>query len=220
MITAIEKESVSNQLKVKETMAGLRKIISDQEKILLENIQNIEKNQKKSVEIEDIENKQKKSIEIQEYKCQLQGQQQVLIEEVFTFVDPKKDKKTKKRKEAKTKYDNYKQGAVNELLKLTPSTSPAKYNYKQVLDELEKIGGQIKNIKVEQLPQYANPQLQQRITQNGNNTTLNLSSSNLTDDDMEIVAEQIRLNEVKEHCFFLTFRLFRSLKSKVFLRAT
>ncbi len=195
MITEIEQESESNQSEVKKTIADLRKIIDDQEKVLLENIQDVEKEQKKSVE---------------EYKCQLQGQQQSLIEEVFKFVDAGRDKQPKKRKEAKKKFDDYKEGAVKKLLELKPLTRTA--NHIPGLEKLKEMKVQIQNITVEPVPIHVNPQLQERITGNGTNTTLNLSGANLTDKDMEIVAKEIELNEVRDLFFFLPFRLFRSPK--------
>ena len=55
---------------------------------------------------------------------------------------------------------------------------------------------QIRNINV---PKYENEQLQKRITDNGNNTSLDLSSSQLTDQDMEIVADMLKTNRVRDH---------------------
>ena len=51
-------------------------------------------------------------------------------------------------------------------------------------------------------PPYDNPQLRQKIASNGNNTTLNLNSSQLTDQDMGIVADMLETNTVRNHCFF------------------
>jgi hypothetical protein len=61
---------------------------------------------------------------------------------------------------------------------------------------------QIRNINVVPVPKYENQQLQQRFTNNGNNAALNLGGSNLTDQDMEIVARELKTNKVRNHCFF------------------
>ncbi len=65
-----------------------------------------------------------------------------------------------------------------------------------------------------------NQELKQRIVNNGNNTTLSLGNLKLTDYDMEIVADELKTNMVKEHCSFLPFRLFQRHKSKVFQTTT
>ena len=55
---------------------------------------------------------------------------------------------------------------------------------------------------------YENPALVKRITDHGNSATLQLQGSNLTDQDMEIVADQLKTNRVRERCSFVSFRLF------------
>ena len=45
-------------------------------------------------------------------------------------------------------------------------------------------------------PAYENPQLLQRIVAARNQTTLDLRSSQLKDEDMEIVAEELKTNTV------------------------
>ncbi len=68
---------------------------------------------------------------------------------------------------------------------------------------------QIRNINVIPAPKYQNPQLQERITKNGNKARLDLSDSNLTDQDMAIVANVLKTNTVRDHWFFLPLRLFQ-----------
>lgn len=58
------------------------------------------------------------------------------------------------------------------------------------------MGGKLEKINVEKSLRHINEQLSQKIAANGNNTTLNLSSSKYTDNDMEIVAEAIEKNTV------------------------
>jgi Ran GTPase-activating protein (RanGAP) involved in mRNA processing and transport len=56
---------------------------------------------------------------------------------------------------------------------------------KEMADEIKKIN----------TPIYENPQLQQRIANNGNKTTLDLSNSKYTDQDMRIVANELKTNK-------------------------
>jgi hypothetical protein len=79
---------------------------------------------------------------------------------------------------------------------------------------------QIRNINTVPVPKYENQQLQQRLANNGNKSGLDLSGSKLTDQDMEIVASELKTNKVIGHSFFLSFRLAHCHRSKVFQRAT
>lgn len=63
---------------------------------------------------------------------------------------------------------------------------------------LKEMGGQLRKIKVGELPKYENQQLLQRFTSNPNQTSLNLGGSQLTDQDMEIVANQLETNKVSK----------------------
>jgi hypothetical protein len=63
-------------------------------------------------------------------------------------------------------------------------------------------------IKKINTPIYENPQLQQRIANNGNKTTLDLSNSKYTDQDMRIVANELKTNKVRDHDSLLPFKLF------------
>jgi Ran GTPase-activating protein (RanGAP) involved in mRNA processing and transport len=174
----IEEESQLNQSKVKEAMASLREIIDKHEDDLLKNIMDDEKAQKKSIE---------------EYKCQLQGEQQVLIKEIFDFVTISHSKQATKLLDAKKPFEEYMKRADSKLLELKPKT-----RYKNDITGLDKLNAmkdQIKNIKMEQVPKYPNKNLQQRIDSNPDKSTLNLSSSELTDQDMEIVAAELEINK-------------------------
>ncbi len=85
-------------------------------------------------------------------------------------------------------------------------------NYILVLEKLKRMGVQNRKINLGNAPTYENQQLQQRIANNGNNTTLDLRSSNLTDQDMEIVADVLETNRVRKHCLFLSFRFLQCHK--------
>ena len=56
---------------------------------------------------------------------------------------------------------------------------------------------QTRDIKMGNAPVYQNPQLEQKIAAGRNRTQLDLNSSQLTDQDMEIVAEELKTNTVR-----------------------
>ncbi len=188
LIAEIEEEKESNKSKVIEAMDSLRKIIDKQQKVLLDNIENVEKDEKKPIE---------------DYKRLLQGEQQSLIEQVLNFVVVCKDKQPKKRLEAKRPFEDYIRRTRLKLLELKPLTRTT--NHIPGFEKIKEIEAQIRNMKLEKVPTYENPQLQQRIASNGTNTTLALNNSNLTDQDMEIVARMLETNRVRKHYFFLSF---------------
>ena len=56
---------------------------------------------------------------------------------------------------------------------------------------------QIRNVNEIPVPKCDNQALLQKITANGNNTTLTLSSSQLTGQDMEFVSYTLKTNTVR-----------------------
>jgi len=181
MVTEIEKEKKSNKSKVVDAMDSFRKIIDEKEKALLENIDNTEREEMKSAE---------------EYKRKLQGEHQNLIEEVLNFVVVCTDKQPTKRFEAKSSFDDYIKRTKTKLLELKPKTRNG--NHIPGLQILQQMEQQIQSINVEKVPKYKNKELQDAITKNGNNSTLNLQSIQLTDQDMEIVANLLEKNTVRK----------------------
>jgi hypothetical protein len=71
-------------------------------------------------------------------------------------------------------------------------------------------------VPVVEVPKYENPRLQQLIANNRNNALLDLHGQNLTDQDMQIVANALKDNKVSYRYSFLPFRLFEHHRSKVF----
>ncbi|CAF1179977.1 unnamed protein product [Adineta steineri] len=177
MVTEIEEEKKSNKSKVVVAMDSFRKIIDEQEKALLENIDNTEREEMKSVE---------------EYKRQLQGEHQNLIEEVLNFVVVCTDKQPKKQFDAKSSFDDYIKRTKTKLLELKPKIRNG--NHIPGLQKLQQMEEQIRSINMEKVPKYENRELQDAITKNGNNSTLNLQSIQLTDKDMAIVANLLENN--------------------------
>ena len=181
IITEIEEESQSNQTSVKTAMTTLREIIDKQEETLLQTILDDEKDQKKSVE---------------EYKRQLQREEQQLIEQILNFVIISKDKQPKKLLDAKKPFDDYRTRTEMKLLDLKPLTRNR--NYIKGLDKFKEIENHLQNLKLDKIPKHQNLQLQQRLTNNNNQTTLDLNSANLTDQDMEIIANELQINRVRK----------------------
>jgi hypothetical protein len=83
------------------------------------------------------------------------------------------------------------------------------------LDQLKEMEDKIRKINTQK---YDNPQLRERITKNGNNTTLQLQNSQYTDQDMEIVASALKNNTVRYHYSVLPFRLFQYHRSELFTK--
>ena len=52
-------------------------------------------------------------------------------------------------------------------------------------------------------PEYQNPKLQKHFDDNRNSARISVANWSLTDDDMTIVANVLRTNTVRNHCFFL-----------------
>jgi methionyl-tRNA formyltransferase len=181
MVTEIENESKTNQEKVTTTMASLRQLIDDQEQVLLEQIRNVEINDKEPT---------------QEYKRNLQVEQQGLVEQILNVMAVWKDKQPKKLLEAKQSFDKYIQKMDSRLLELKPLTRIK--NHLTGIEEIKEIETQIRNMKLEKLPKHKNEQLQQRIANNPDRSKLNLFNLKLNDMDMEIVANEMAMNNVRK----------------------
>ncbi|CAF4658285.1 unnamed protein product, partial [Rotaria sp. Silwood2] len=178
MVTEIERETESNKAKVTETITSLRQIIDKHEQDLLENIEKVENEEKK------------KTVN---YKRQLQGEQQQLIEQIFNFVITCQDKHPKKRFEAKKVFDDYIQRAQLKLLELKPLPR-IKYHIGDFNDKIREIEAQLRNFKVEKAPAHENKKVQDRIKDSPDKSILDLSSLELNDKDMEIVATELEIN--------------------------
>ncbi|CAM4986290.1 unnamed protein product, partial [Rotaria socialis] len=177
MLTEIEEESRVNQSEVTTAIGSLRQLIDERERVLLESVRNTEKDEKKKVE---------------DYKRKLQGEQQNLIEQILKFVVVCHDKNPKKLLDAKKPFEDYIKATDTKLLELKPLTRAKKGL--PGLKALKDMETQIRNITLEAL-KYDNEKLRQLIANTVDKSTLNLSSSELKDRDMEIVAEELEINK-------------------------
>ncbi|CAF4653303.1 unnamed protein product, partial [Rotaria socialis] len=176
MLTEIEEESRVNQSEVTTAIGSLRQLIDERERVLLESVRNTEKDEKKKVE---------------DYKRKLQGEQQNLIEQILKFVVVCHDKNPKKLLDAKKPFEDYIKATDTKLLELKPLTRAKKGL--PGLKALKDMETQIRNITLEAL-KYDNEKLRQLIANTVDKSTLNLSSSELKDRDMEIVAKELEIN--------------------------
>ncbi|CAF3613397.1 unnamed protein product, partial [Rotaria socialis] len=177
MLTEIEEESRVNQSEVTTAIGSLRQLIDERERVLLESVRNTEKDEKKKVE---------------DYKRKLQGEQQNLIEQILKFVVVCHDKNPKKLLDAKKPFEDYIKATDTKLLELKPLTRAKKGL--PGLKALKDMETQIRNITLEAL-KHDNEKLRQLIVNNTDKSMLNLSSSEWTDLDMEIVAEELEINK-------------------------
>lgn len=179
MVAEIESESKVNQEKVSTTMAALRQLINEQEQVLLEQIKNTEKNEKKTIE---------------EYKRNLQGEQQGLIEQIFNVIAIRRDRQPRKLLEAKQTFQEYITNMDARLVQLKPWTRKKQ----QVLgiDEIDKLKKAVEDVKVAEVPKHVNDKLTQLINNNTDKSKLSLVNLELKDMDMEIVANEMAINKV------------------------
>ena len=179
MVAEVESESKINQEKVKTTMATLRQLINEQEQVLLEQIKNTEKDEKKTIE---------------EYKRNLQGEQQGLIEQIFNVIAIRRDRQPRKLLEAKQTFQEYITNMDARLVQLKPWTRKKQ----QVLgiDEIDKLKKAVEDVKVAEVPKHVNDKLTQLINNNTDKSKLSLVNLELKDMDMEIVANEMAINKV------------------------
>ncbi|CAF3642873.1 unnamed protein product, partial [Rotaria socialis] len=142
----------------------------------LESVRKTEKDEKKKVE---------------DYKRELQGEQQNLIEQILKFVVVCHDKNPKKLLDAKKPFEDYIKATDTKLLELKPLTRTEKGL--PGLKALKDMETQIRNITLETL-KYDNEKLRQLIACIPDKSTYNLSNLKLTDLDMEIVAKELEIN--------------------------
>ncbi|CAF3159928.1 unnamed protein product, partial [Rotaria socialis] len=102
------------------------------------------------------------------------------------------DKNPKKLLDAKKPFEDYIKATDTKLLELKPLTRAKKGL--PGLKALKDMETQIRNITLEAL-KYDNEKLRQLIANTVDKSTLNLSSSELKDRDMEIVAEELEINK-------------------------
>ncbi|CAF3407049.1 unnamed protein product [Rotaria socialis] len=176
LLTEIEEESRVNQSEVTTAIASIRQVIDEQERVLLESVRKTEKDEKKKVE---------------DYKRELQGEQQNLIEQILKFVVVCHDKNPKKLLDAKKPFEDYIKATDTKLLELKPLTRTEKGL--PGLKALKDMETQIRNITLETL-KYDNEKLRQLIACIPDKSTYNLSNLKLTDLDMEIVAKELEIN--------------------------
>ncbi len=97
---------------------------------------------------------------------------------------------------------------------LEPKPLAITENYISSLEKIKKMETQTRNIESDKFSKYEDQQRQQRIANNQEKLTFNLADSKLTDLNMEIVANELEMNKVSEHYFYLLFKLLQCQKKK------
>ncbi|CAF3466964.1 unnamed protein product [Rotaria sp. Silwood1] len=182
LTTDIDKEADTNKDEVTKAIQSLRELIDEQERGLLEEIEK-KKEEKKNI----IENQKEK----------LQIEQKNFIKEISKVIVNGRDRQPRKRHEARMAFKTYLQETNGKLSEWEPL--PRQKHHVANLNKLNDIKTNIKNIKLE-VKKHINKDLEQKIVNNGNQPILNLSSCDprLNDVDMEIVANQLENNRVRE----------------------
>ena len=182
----IEEESKSNRSKVAVAMNSLRTMIDEQEDVLMNRIQQEEDHQKEPIE---------------EFKRNLQDEQHKLVQQILDFVIIGPEKQKVKRMTAKQKFDEYMRITNVKLQELRPRTRK-KFHILDLEAKVEDIKNKIRSVHLVEKQRYDNPPLRERIKNIPDKTTYNLANSNLTDLDMEIVAQELETNRVKTQYIF------------------
>lgn len=182
----IEEESKSNRSKVAVAMNSLRTLIDEHEEVLMNGIQHEEDHQKGPIE---------------EFKRQLQDEQHKLVQQILDFVIISPDRQKVKRMTAKQKFDEYMRITNMKLQELRPRTRK-KFHIVDLNAKVEDIKTKIRNVQLEEKRRYDNPPFRDRIKNLPDKTTYNLANTNLTDLDMEIVAQELETTRVKTPCIF------------------
>ena len=155
-------------------------MIDQREQALFDSIQQNEDNQKRPIE---------------KYKWDLQDEQQKLVQQILDFVIVCQDKQMPKRRQAKVLFDRYIQETNLKLEELKPRTKKKYAILGLKEEEVDGIKNRIQNIRIEE-SKYDNPDLRQRINNMPDRTTLKLAELNLTDLDMEVVAQELEKQEI------------------------
>lgn len=119
------------------------------------------------------------------------------IKEISKVIVNGRDRQPRKRHEARMAFKTYLQETNGKLSEWEPL--PRQKHHVANLNKLNDIKTNITNIKLE-VKKHTNKDLEQKIVNNGNEPILNLSSCDprLNDVDMEIVANPLENNRVRE----------------------
>ena len=189
LINTVDNESRSNRIKITEAMISLRELINEHEDAILRQISTNENEQKKQLE---------------DYKTKLNNELQNVNMQKVAFEMLISSKDHMKLLQSKQRFDDYVNNTNGTLKSL--STPTATEYCLQGLDQLENLKEKIAQCgQYVQIPPYCNPQLEQLMTDNRTAQTLNLSNRNLTDLDMQIVANVLRKSKVGKSFIDLLF---------------
>ena len=204
LIIEVDNTKKLSKTKVTAAMTSLRRVIDEHEQTVLDQILQIEKDQKKQIE---------------EYQTRLQNEQHSLDTQKSNFKIILSVKGHTKLLQAKPGFVDYSCMTNGTLEDLRP---PILTNYRiEGLYQLQALEEQIYQCgQFVQSSTYCNPQLEQRIVDNQANPKLKLDNQKFTDQDMEVVADALRKSTVSEYCFINICLLFKkkSTYTKIVLK--
>ncbi|CAF1001154.1 unnamed protein product [Rotaria sordida] len=180
MYMEYDKYSSLKKSDIAQQFENLRRMIDDHERSVNEDISKVdEKNMKQMKDYE---------LKVLSYQRQLRERRALFHQTVDTgdYVRVLQDYQD---------YQQYFNAMDEEWYKIKPP-KVIEYNI-QGLDECRtNLQQTLRNVCTKEEPQYENPQLEEFIAKQENNSTLNLNNQGLTDYDMIIVAQTIRLKKI------------------------
>ena len=149
--------------------------------------------------IEENETKEKKQIE--EYEKRLQSEQQSSNVQSALFETLKSTGNNTKLLQLKQELVDYTNRTLKDLIALKPPTT-TDYHIEE-LDQLQTLTENILQYgHFVEVPEHSNPQLVECIGNNQTNSMLYLSHQSLNAQDMKIVTDVLRNNQVRIGCIF------------------
>jgi uncharacterized ubiquitin-like protein YukD len=183
MFTKYEEQSNLKKSNVAEIFNSLRRTIDEREKFINEKLSDTDVQNKKKIEEYQVElmNKWKR---FQEQSILFN--QRVTTGDYITILTNNED------------YDQYFTRANEEWFGLKPPIL-IEFNIEGLDHCLATIKQSLENIRVVQQQTYENPQLEELIVQQQNNSILNLNNQGLNDFDTIIIAKALRIDLVRRY---------------------
>ncbi|CAF1090482.1 unnamed protein product [Adineta steineri] len=178
ILTEYEEQSKVKKLSIAEIFASIRRMIDDREKLINENLSDVDVQNKKKIEEYQIEWMQKWR-NFREWR--LLFKQRVTTADYVTILQHRDN------------YQLYFSTANEDWTNLRPPIL-SEYNVEGVSQVHAAVKQALENIRVVEQSPYQNPQLEELISNQKNNSTLNLNNHGLNDFDTIIIARALRIN--------------------------
>lgn len=181
MFAEYEKKSNTKKANVAEAFKAMRKMIKDREKEINEKLLDVDERNKRN---------------INDYERRILSQWRNLRTQRMLFNTTVEERDYVQVLRDYSTHEEYLSEADREWAKLKP---PAiiEYNIEGIEECRIVLQQSIEKIRIAELPPYENARLAQIIVQQEKDSTLNLNNQGLNDFDMIIVAQTIRINQVR-----------------------